>query len=884
MVINYVLTPVVLAEETTQQQEEVSTGGNTSESTAEINTGDAGAGADTSTTTNYNENNVDGAITSDGCGVDGSVDCSIDRENNADVDHTTTSDSNTGQNSSQGADDGYIGTGDATATSNTDDLLNTNIVIANPDETATDSSELVTEPNDQQVAEPNDESDGNNIDITNNATLDNTATADSNTGENDIKDVDTGAIDTGDAVSSVSQVNAINTNIIGTNFFIFLFDILINSEGDIDLNALWKQLEANFYAGGGSSGGNPTTIDIENNAEVTLAADAHANTGGNNVEADSAAGINTGNAYAAANIFNLINTNIIGSNFFIGIINIFGSHIGNIILPNPEKFLQTQMAMQNHGDNGDLIVDNDVTITDTQVGANADSGNNASTGDVLYTETGDAVAQAASVNYLNLNLFLSNWYFALINNFGIWNGSILSWDDPSSTGTQGESTSEYSNMEEAANLPDSQDESGEPIDIYLSNQASLSAQVHATAKSGNNTAAADSADIITGRAVALARLTNFINTNIIGSRIFMPIINLFGTWTGDLIFAYPDLTINVSDDHDDVQFGDTVTYTVQYNNVGYEEAEDANVQINLPVEEAIIGSTGPTPQLSGNTATFNLGTVGSKEAGSFTVTTIVEQPPLESMKPSDNFFSSLFHAIVPEAQAAENQKALITTAQIGASESESNTDNNSSSVTKYLSPSDDDFIVTDSEQDDDGIVVYGTPNITVDSSNNTAEYVYAGDTVTFTAYIHNDGSGTSQDTTLYQSIVGPSGKTLTESQFEMGNVSPGQDKKLTFGLRIPQQVPPGTYESIISAEGSSEDDELVLSNESISEFNIQSRGHTFVAEAQAAEKDTLGARITRDLPRRDVLPYVLSAGLGFLWFVEMIKRRRLENELEEALQ
>ena len=105
----------------------------------------------------------------------------------------------------------------------------------------------------------------------------------------------------------------------------------------------------------------------------------------------------------------------------------------------------------------------------------------------------------------------------------------------------------------------------------------------------------------------------------------MPIVNLFGQWDGDLIFAYPDLVVNIEADKQDVIVGDVVTYNVYYQNEGYEDARDVVIDLALPQEESMISSQ-IVPTSAGSQLSFQLGNVKAGEGGSFSFTVAIKEP------------------------------------------------------------------------------------------------------------------------------------------------------------------------------------------------------------------------------------------------------------------
>lgn len=160
--------------------------------------------------------------------------------------------------------------------------------------------------------------------VENDATVQTTVTVTSNTGNNTVV-AGNGDIDTGDAYTGVNVVDLVNTVVYGTPYL----SLYINNYG------IW---EGGFL--GWATDGLPTStemvvpsticstcigdIDITNNAFLTNNVSVSALTGGNTINASKYGDIETGNAYAAANIVNIVNTSLIRSFGIIGFINNFG--------------------------------------------------------------------------------------------------------------------------------------------------------------------------------------------------------------------------------------------------------------------------------------------------------------------------------------------------------------------------------------------------------------------------------------------------------------------------------------------------------------------------------------------------------------------------------
>ena len=496
------------------------------------------------------------------------------------------------------------------------------------------------------------------------------------------------------------------------------------------------------------------------------------------------------------------------------------------------------------------------------------------------------MAYASSTNFINLNLLLSSWYFLLLNNFGFWDGTVDSWENPASSNPQESETATYELNNPNQLASDTTNTDGGNTPVLNENTVEVSAAVSATAISGQNQTLRNLYSLIkTGKSIALANLFNFLNTNIIASNFFMPIINLFGSWKGNLVFAYPNLQVEMSADKENVSYGDTLNYNVKYTNVGYEEARNVTLNINLPVEASLLSVSGPTFSANANQLQFFVGNVGSKAEESFSFSVTIQRPT--SQNKGGNIFAKLFSSLIRPVEAAENGKELVTTANIATPDPETDTSKNNSSVVTYLITSeniDSNSQTGDSspqEDTDPGLI----PELEVTSSNNTGEFIYPGDIVTFFVTVKNKGLGKAKSVIAYQNILLDS-MTISKNQFSLGDIEGGKNKKLTFSIQIPKYALPGVYDSLIYAEAESQSGKIFSSNDSFSQFRVKSNVLGAIIEVKTKDDGSVLAAESNVAPSGNSiinLLYLLIFALSLLWYVEYIRRRDAEEKLELIL-
>jgi hypothetical protein len=271
---------------------------------------------------------------------------------------------------------------------------------------------------------------------------------------------------TGDATVNLNILNLINSAISSGDSFFGLLNIFGSLDGDIlfpdgFLNAV-ADTSSTAGAGGNTAANTTTGQNSTNNARATsdntativndpsasfnnnlqtAAQSGTASVNGNTVSGDG----QSGDASTRNNLFNLFNTNVMGDNAVLVLVNVMGRWMGHIMtLPDAgtstgalltgNATVQNQDTGQNSTNNANVTSNHDATITNSPTGsitnnikAGAISGN-ASVED--NTVAGSAKSGAAKVatnvaNIFSSSLNLKKWFGVLvINVFGSWNGSV----------------------------------------------------------------------------------------------------------------------------------------------------------------------------------------------------------------------------------------------------------------------------------------------------------------------------------------------------------------------------------------------------------------------------------------------------------------------------
>jgi len=358
------------------------TGGNTAAAgggSASVSTGSAFASANVINVINTNLINSSGLLaflnlffTGGGISLDspainalfggGSAGCSfedcdsgtlnVSNDNTATTTNTTVVEASTGGNTAAAGGDAAVSTGDAAASANVVNVINTNLIDSHYLLVALNNfgnlGGDITLPGaaffEQLMAGQGGT--GGSVSNSNTATVNNTTSAAADTGGNTASSTGGGAsVTTGAALSQATTFNQVNTNLTGGSTVFMLVNIMGNWSGTVEglpPGLTWAPTPTGIAIMGTGAGGDPSQVLADNNntANVDNHVQVYALTGAN--ESSSAGGdasVTTGNAYASANVVNLVNTNVIGENWMLAIFNVFGNWDGNLAFGHPDLWI-----------------------------------------------------------------------------------------------------------------------------------------------------------------------------------------------------------------------------------------------------------------------------------------------------------------------------------------------------------------------------------------------------------------------------------------------------------------------------------------------------------------------------------------------------------------
>lgn len=676
----------------------------------DLSSDDASASTELINETNSNTNEI-------GAPDEGSIEAVVESSNSAQVRNEMESDSLTGGNDvSDTGGDVTVESEGANSSAHLVDIVNTNTTEVIE---ATSSGEVNLE-----------------VENTNTATVENEVELEATSGANLVGD--TGGdveIQSDEAAAIVNLLNFVNTNLTGSEWVFEIIDILGTLTGDVNL------LE-DFLAFTGTSSIGELRVTNTNDGTLINNVNASAESGGNTVsDTGGDVKISAGDANVLVNLINFLNTNFAGSSWLFSVTNIFGDLLGDIILPG-----------EGSGGPGGSVHDvsvenNNESNTETQINATASSGNNevSNTGGSVDIENGGTLARANLLEFINTNIFGLDWVFLIVNRFGNWVGNISNGPEPALPPTSNVSVYAYA----LNGLCDQEGQAVGPLTVENNNKATLINNVNARASTGGNNVNNTGGDISikSGVARSLVNVVNFVNTNIVGSRWLFGMVNIFGDWHGDLIFAHPDLTIAKTDNKETAELGETLTYTISYQNLGEMPATYVKIVDILPEGVTYVSDTsGVTPSVSGQTYVWLIGNLAGSASGSFEVT----------VKVNPDLGLGTHHL--------ENQVLIHTCSR------ESDDTNNS-------------------DTDQTTVEVYPDLEVSKDDGKVSAE---TGDELTYTINYKNIGNFAAAGVTLTDTLPDHVSLVSGTTNWNLGTLAPNESGSVTVKVKIDETMPAGT--------------------------------------------------------------------------------------------
>ena len=692
---------------------------------------------------------------------------------------------------------GVIVTGTATATSSVDNELNAN--TTNPDQLGVTNSSNIT------------------ASSTNSGILSSFASTTAMTGDNTVTGGDgSTVVATGNAIATANVINVVNTNLFNSSGLILFLNQLFG--GGLDLT----QYDLSYFFGG-SPGASPapnagqktqpctiltclnsSAVNVFNTniATVTNSVLVRASTGDNSASSTSGALVQTGDAYAAANVLNLVNTNLVNSSYLLVSFNNFGNLTKDITLPGASFFQRLftgggALPQMNSSTYSIHNTNNGTTTASTT--ADAVTGNNTASSDASSTasiSTGNAYTSASTFNQENTNLLGGASVFMLFRVWGNWTGTVqglppgILWQqtpegvslvsaNASSSDSSEDTTCQYAKH----TLVGGPCYNSSSFLASSTNTATLNNDVHVYALTGANQATSDSgtSTIDSGNAYAVANVVNMVNTNIIGRNWIFAIFNIFGDWSGNIAFGEPNLWIGtVAQTSNPTPPNSDVTYVFTVANHGSVDA--TNVVLKADFNPNSLIWSDPTTMVTTTGVAWNLGTIA---AG------------------TSHEFSYIAH--VPAIQPGNTLTIPLTTAVSG-SQNDSDLTDNTDAVTIVVS-------APPRASGGGGGGVWnggGAPNFTYTSASPKISVVKtasmststATSSVEYTVVVSNaKDAGPLYGSMLTDTLTDPSNTVIYNNSWNLDTVEPGDQITLTYTVDFASTTLQGTYHNVARMSG-----------------------------------------------------------------------------------
>lgn len=608
------------------------------------------------------------------------------------------------------------------------------------------------------IANPSEDLPYLSVQATNTATTTNYATTSAETGDNSAGG-NIVTINTGNAIAYTDVLNVVNTNIVNSAGLVKFVNETLGYQ-NFDLRDEFNLTYAKFETSQSTPSctldactDTNTTINSENSAFIENNIIVNANTGGNEAVGNTTS-IQTGNAYASANIINVSNTNITDSNYLLFVFNNFSDYAGDIILPNSTFF--DRISKNSSGANNlNISTDNSATINNS-VETIANSGDNQAIGDNSTIRTGSATAVNDTTNIVNQNIISDNSFSMLIRVHGNWNGRI--------TGLPaGLTWRETDRGIEIVSLPSGGRNTGvSNIMQSTKNSAVINNNVQVFALTGDNKADGGDTEITTGNAYADSSILNIANTNVIGSNWSNLIFNIYGNWSGNLSFGQPNLWLGVTADSPDnpIMPGSKVTYTYTVFNRGDSTAPD--VSLKSIHESSALAFTNTSEISTDGANTTNTWTLGDIAAG-------------ETRELS-------YTATVNKLLNGRVVSAIPLTSRVDSSQRDADNSDNEEIVTIYAGEK-------RTSSNSKSSTFRANFDIKKTASRDLAQ---PGDTVDYTVTFFNRG-GQLYDALLVDMLENEAGEIINQQSWPLGEIKNWETITISYSMKFDSAMATGTY-------------------------------------------------------------------------------------------
>lgn len=436
---------------------------------------------------------------------------------------------------------------------------------------------------------------------TNDAIVSNDGLTRGTSGDNLARGRNTATVHTGDAVSAFNIANVINSNVVNSDGFIYLANKILEDGQSLDLtDSFFPDPEGERALSETCSLLSCTAEDVVynvsqiNHATVTNNALIEAVTGFNEADGGLRAEITTGDAYAAANVLNVVNSNIIDSNYRLLTYNAIGDLDGDLILPTGAMF-DTFFSRPNGTNQVEDFEDVHLNVhnineanVDTNLDASAETGQNHST--TAFNSsivTGRAESESNVLNKINENTYGGDSMYLLIRVHGEWNGDVVGLPDGLAWEWTPLGIVIYNvDAEIAPSEFLGYDQDSYTANFSNNNRIALENNVTLNAITGENEIDGLIGNIKTGNAFASANVMNIANTNIVGTNWTYAVINILGDFEGNISFTATDIALTGSVAASKSPIGPSTVLTYTYTITNHSNSTATNVVLDQTLQFA----------------------------------------------------------------------------------------------------------------------------------------------------------------------------------------------------------------------------------------------------------------------------------------------------------
>lgn len=453
------------------------------------------------------------------------------------------------------------------------------------------------------------------VTATNTALVTTEAESEALTGENTITEAETATIITGDGYAVANVVNLVNTNILNSDGLIQFFTTLGLETLDVrDLFSVFDTTTSEStpicVADACGTAGTVTESTTDNEATIHNNVVVRAATGENSITESDGGSIDTGDAIAAANIFNLANTNIVDSNYLLVSINNLGDLTGDIVLP-AASLLESMFGGGGGVSDGSTVANDNTANLNNDLSVGAETGLNQTTSGEITT--GEAVASGQVYNQVNQNLVGGDSFLILLRVHGNWSGDIFGLPNNMLWEETPEGIVVY-------NAPaDASGNNNSPYFVSNTNTATVNNNVSVYALTGENKIDGEGS-VNTGNAYASASITNLLNLNILSQNWVLLIFDIFGDWGGNIAFGRPDLWVGVeaTSVSSPIMPGSIVDYTYTVANLGDTKANNVTLDCSFATNHLAFSDGEGGDNQGVSERRFNLGSLNPGETRKYT--------------------------------------------------------------------------------------------------------------------------------------------------------------------------------------------------------------------------------------------------------------------------